>query len=140
METLGGTITSSSTLIILFSTLSTTSRGDWAISYVQSMGVVTPFLSPICSESTTRRTSAELRPVEAGYCMVKRIFFLGSIMNTERMVNAIPIYHQLSLNHFMMALMSVGIPCSSIFCKSCASTISYNQATFLAASAIIGKP
>lgn len=60
------------------------------------MGVVTPFLSPVCSESTTRKTSAVLRPVDEGYCMVKRIFFLGSIMNTERMVNAIPACYQLS--------------------------------------------
>ena len=32
----------------------------------QLMGVVMRYLSPVCSESTMRRTSAALRPVEAG--------------------------------------------------------------------------
>jgi len=31
-----------------------------------------------------------LRPVEAGYERMVRIFFLGSMMKTERMVKAMP--------------------------------------------------
>jgi len=56
----------------------------------QLMGVVTPFLSPVCRLSITRNTSVVLRPVEAGYIMVKRIFLFGSMMKTDRMVKAIP--------------------------------------------------
>lgn len=32
-----------------------------------------------------------LRPVEAGYERMRRIVFFGSIMKTDRMVNAIPL-------------------------------------------------
>lgn len=56
----------------------------------QLIGVVTLCLSPVCSESTTRNTSAVLRPVEAGYERMRRMVFLGSMMNTLRMVKAIP--------------------------------------------------
>lgn len=48
-------------------------------------------MSPVCRESKTRRTSAVLRPVEAGYERMRRIVFFGSIMKTDRMVNAIPL-------------------------------------------------
>lgn len=56
----------------------------------QLIGVVTLCLSPVCSESTTRSTSAEFRPVEAGYDMIRRMVFLGSMTKTDRMVKAIP--------------------------------------------------
>ena len=56
----------------------------------QLMGVVILCLSPVCSESTTRSTSAVLRPVEAGYDRMSRIVFLGSMMKTERIVKAMP--------------------------------------------------
>jgi hypothetical protein len=56
----------------------------------QLMGVVILYLSPVWSESTMRRTSAELRPVEAGYERMVRIVFLGSMTKTERMVKAMP--------------------------------------------------
>jgi hypothetical protein len=55
------------------------------------MGVVIRCLSPVWRESTTRRTSAVLRPVEAGYERIRRMVFLGSMMKTERMVNAMPL-------------------------------------------------
>src|ERR1700735_5374546 len=55
----------------------------------QSIGVVTLSLSPVCRESTTRSTSAELRPVEAGYERIRRIVFLGSMTKTDRMVKAL---------------------------------------------------
>jgi hypothetical protein len=45
-------------------------------------------LSPVCRESTTLRTSAALRPVEAGYESMRRMVFFGSMMKTERMVKA----------------------------------------------------
>lgn len=48
------------------------------------------FLSPVCSESTMRRISAELRPVEAGYDRMVRMVFLGSMTKTERIVKAMP--------------------------------------------------
>lgn len=48
----------------------------------QLMGVVMRCLSPVWSESRTRRTSAVLRPVEAGYERIKRMVFLGSMMKT----------------------------------------------------------
>lgn len=54
------------------------------------IGVVTPFLSPVCRLSITLSTSAEFLPVEAGYIIVNLIFLLGSITNTERIVNAMP--------------------------------------------------
>lgn len=38
-----------------------------------------------------RRTSAVLRPVEAGYERIVRMVFLGSMMKTERMVKAMPL-------------------------------------------------
>jgi hypothetical protein len=57
---------------------------------IQSIGVVMRCLSPVCRLSRTRRTSALLRPVEAGYERIRRMVFLGSMMNTERMVNAMP--------------------------------------------------
>ena len=85
----------------------------------QLTGVVTPLLSPVCNESITRRTSAVLRPVEAGYAMIRRIFLLGSIMNTERIVR--------------------GNPLESIFCKSSSSSISNRYATLRSASAMIGN-
>ena len=56
----------------------------------QLMGVVILCLSPVCSESTTRSTSAVLRPVDAGYDRMSRIVFLGSMMKTDRMVKAMP--------------------------------------------------
>ena len=34
----------------------------------------------------TRRISSKLRPVLAGYVMMRRIFFFGSMTNTERTV------------------------------------------------------
>lgn len=37
-----------------------------------------------------RRTSAEFRPVEAGYERIVRIVFFGSTMKTDRIVKAIP--------------------------------------------------
>lgn len=37
-----------------------------------------------------RRTSAVFRPVEAGYERIVRIVFLGSMIKTDRMVNATP--------------------------------------------------
>ena len=55
------------------------------------MGVVILFLSPVCNESMTRRTSAVLRPVEAGYERMRRMVFFGSMMKTDRIVNAIPL-------------------------------------------------
>ena len=48
--------------------------------------VATLYLSVSCSESMTRRISSKLRPVLAGYVMVRRIFLFGSITNTERTV------------------------------------------------------
>ena len=57
----------------------------------QLIGVVTRCLSPVWRESSTRRTSAVLRPVEAGYDSIRRIVFFGSMMNTERMVKAMPL-------------------------------------------------
>lgn len=56
----------------------------------QLTGVVILFLSPVCSESMTRRISALLRPVEAGYDRMVRMVFLGSMKKTERMVKAMP--------------------------------------------------
>lgn len=56
----------------------------------QLIGVVTLCLSPVCSESTIRSTSAVLRPVLAGYDRIVRIIFLGSMMKTDRIVNAMP--------------------------------------------------
>jgi len=56
----------------------------------QLIGVVILCLSPVCRESMMRSTSAVLRPVEAGYERMVRIFFLGSMMKTERMVKAMP--------------------------------------------------
>lgn len=55
------------------------------------MGVVTLCLSPVCSESTMRRISAALRPVEAGYDRMVRIVFFGSMTKTERIVKAMPL-------------------------------------------------
>ncbi len=57
----------------------------------QLIGVVTLCMSPVCSESTIRSTSAVLRPVEAGYERIVRILFAGSMMNTERIVKAMPL-------------------------------------------------
>ena len=56
----------------------------------QLIGVVMRCLSPVWSESTTRSTSAVLRPVDAGYDRISRIVFFGSMMKTERMVKAMP--------------------------------------------------
>ena len=39
----------------------------------------------------TRRSSAVLRPVEAGYEATSRIIFFGSMMKTERIVKAMPL-------------------------------------------------
>lgn len=83
------------------------------------MGVVTPFLSPVCRLSTTLKTSLVLRPVLAGYIIVNLIFLLGSITKTERIVNAMPFW--------------------SILVKSCWSTMSYRKATFRSASAMMGN-
>lgn len=58
--------------------------------FCQSIGVTTPFLSPSCKLSITLSTSAVFLPVLAGYDMLSRIFLVGSMMNTERMVKAIP--------------------------------------------------
>lgn len=140
VDTDGGTMTSSPTF--------------------QSIGVVTPFLSPVWRLSMTRRTSVVFRPkhqklqgsatfrqhcdtgldlrnaqtvserrkpctfqtalpVEAGYIIVRRIFLLGSITKTERMVKAMPF--------------------SSMLSRSCWSTISYWNATLRSASAMIGN-
>ncbi|MNL79975.1 hypothetical protein D3C87_2067050 [compost metagenome] len=49
-------------------------------------GVATLWLSVSCSESMTRRISLKLRPVLAGYVMIRRTFLFGSTMNTERTV------------------------------------------------------
>lgn len=49
------------------------------------------FLESYSNIPTIRRTSAELRPVEAGYWRMVRIFFFGSMIKTERMVNAMPL-------------------------------------------------
>lgn len=57
----------------------------------QLIGVVILCLSPVWRESTMRRTSAVLRPVEAGYERIVRMVFLGSMMKTERMVKAMPL-------------------------------------------------
>jgi len=56
----------------------------------QLTGVMTPYLSLYWSESTTRRISLVLRPVDAGYNCIRRIFFWGSTIKTDRMVIAIP--------------------------------------------------
>src|SRR5579871_4695129 len=45
----------------------------------QLTGVATEYLSVSCSESTTRRISSKLRPVLAGYVMVRRTFLFGSM-------------------------------------------------------------
>lgn len=37
-----------------------------------------------------RRTSAEFRPVEAGYDRMVRMVFFGSMIKTDRMVKAMP--------------------------------------------------
>ena len=60
-------------------------RGLWCQQAVTSIGrtVVTRFLSPVCSESMQRRISLNWRPVEAGYCRMRRIVFFGSMMKTE---------------------------------------------------------
>lgn len=56
----------------------------------QLTGVVTRCLSPVCRESMTRRISALLRPVDAGYDRMARMVFLGSMKKTERIVKAMP--------------------------------------------------
>jgi hypothetical protein len=56
----------------------------------QLMGVVTRNLSPVWSESTMRSTSAEFRPVDAGYERMARMVFFGSMMKTDRIVKAMP--------------------------------------------------
>lgn len=48
-------------------------------------------MSPVWSESTILNTSAELRPVDAGYERMVRMVFLGSMMKTDRMVKAVPL-------------------------------------------------
>lgn len=58
--------------------------------YIQSIGVVTPFLSPSCKLSTTLSTSFVFLPTLAGYIIVSLIFFAGSITKTLRIVNAMP--------------------------------------------------
>ncbi len=85
----------------------------------QLIGVVTLFLSPVCKESTTRNTSAVLRPVEAGYESMRRIVFFGSIMKTLRMVKAIPFWSTLVVSWW--------------------SSISYANATFRSLSPMIGN-
>ena len=57
----------------------------------QLTGVVILCLSPVVSESTMRKISALLRPVDAGYDRMVRIVFLGSMTKTERMVKAMPL-------------------------------------------------
>lgn len=89
------------------------------VTYIQSIGVVTPSLSPVCKLSTTLNTSLVFLPVLAGYIIVNRIFLFGSITKTERMVNAMPFW--------------------SIFVRSCASTMSYSHATCRSASAMMGN-
>lgn len=86
--TLGGTITSSPGLVIVSTIIC--ARHEQCVTYIQSIGVVTPLLSPVCKLSTTRKTSLVFRPVEAGYIIVNRTFFEGSMTNTLRIVNAIP--------------------------------------------------
>jgi hypothetical protein len=54
----------------------------------QLIGVVTLCLSPVCRESIMRRSSLELRPVEAGYDRIVRMVFLGSMTKTDRIVKA----------------------------------------------------
>lgn len=57
---------------------------------IQLIGVVTLYLSPVIKLSRALNTSAELRPVEAGYERMRRMVFLGSMTKTERMVKAMP--------------------------------------------------
>lgn len=85
----------------------------------QLIGVVTLFLSPVCKESTTRSTSAVLRPVEAGYESIRRMVFFGSMTKTLRMVNAIPFWSTLVVSWW--------------------SSMSYAYATFLSLSPMIGN-
>jgi hypothetical protein len=82
----------------------------------QSIGVVTPFRSPSCKLSMTLNTSALFRPVDAGYDIVSLIFLFGSMMKTERIVNAIS-----------------GLAMSS------SAIMSYRYATLRAASAMMGN-
>ena len=85
----------------------------------QLIGVVTLFLSPVCNESTTRNTSAVLRPVDAGYERMSRMVFLGSMTKTLRMVKAIPFW--------------------STFVVSWWSSMSYAYATLRSLSPMIGN-
>lgn len=85
----------------------------------QFIGVVTLFLSPVCKESTTRNTSAVLRPVEAGYERMRRMVFLGSMMKTLRMVKAMPFWSTLVISWW--------------------SSMSYAYATFRSLSPMIGN-
>ena len=58
----------------------------------QFAGVQMRFESLSCKESTTLRISLKLRPVEAGYVIIALILLVGSIINTERTVNGIPVF------------------------------------------------
>lgn len=63
---------------------------------------------PVWRLSRTRRTSAVLRPVLAGYERMRRMVFLGSMMKTERMVNAIPLLSTLVASWWsILAILSV---------------------------------
>ena len=43
-------------------------------------------------ESMVRRISWKLRPADMGYVMTRRIFLLGSMMNTERTVKVSSVF------------------------------------------------
>lgn len=85
----------------------------------QLIGVVTLCLSPVWRESTTRNTSAVLRPVEAGYERINRMVFFGSMTKTLRIVKAIPFWSTLVVSWW--------------------SIISYRYATFLSLSPMMGN-
>lgn len=120
METVGGTTTSSPGLDEPHQpTPPKSPNSPPKPTYTQSIGVVTPSLSPVCKLSTTRKTSLVLRPVLAGYIIVNLIFLFGSMTKTERMVNAMPFW--------------------SMFDRFWASTMSYSHATCRSASAMMGN-
>ena len=80
------------------SVLSTCRMHSRSLPGTQLIGVVTLCLSPVCNESTTRSTSAVLRPVEAGYDKISRMVFFGSITKTLRIVKAIPLLSTLVMS------------------------------------------
>ena len=56
----------------------------------QSTGVATGCFAPRCRASTTRSTSAKLRPTAGGYVIVRATFLAGFRMNTARTVTGMP--------------------------------------------------